>query len=89
MIGGGVLIILHWLIAHWTFKSHRAGKILKGESKIVICNGKVNWDVLRKNQITKDDIMESVRETIHLDTLDNIKEARLERTGKLSFVLKK
>lgn len=89
LVGSGVLIFLHWLIAYWTFKSHRAGKMLKGESTIVICNGKVNWEVLSKNQITKEDIMESVRETMHHDTLENIKEARLERTGKLSFVLKK
>jgi uncharacterized membrane protein YcaP (DUF421 family) len=83
----GLMIFLHWLFALGAFQHHKIGKLLKGSPAIVIKNGLIDWDVLRKNQITKEDLRESLREVLHHDNLHNVKEARLERTGKLSFIL--
>ncbi|KTD65619.1 hypothetical protein Lsan_0773 [Legionella santicrucis] len=87
MAGSGVIIFLHWLFAFGAFQHHKIGILLKGKPIIVIKDGEIDWNVLKRNQITEEDLRESLRQALHHDELHNVKEARLERTGQLSFIL--
>lgn len=87
MVSGGVIIFLHWLFAFGAFQHHKIGKLLKGKPAIVIKDSQIDWDVLQKNQITEEDLRESLREALHIEQLQNVKVARLERNGRLSFIL--
>ena len=43
---------------------------------------------MQKTLISKDDLMEGVRMEIHSDSLDQVKEATIEKDGKISIVKK-
>lgn len=86
MVGGFILTLLHWIFALAAFKSHKFGKIVKGSPLLLIENGVLNWPNLKKSQITETDLRETCREKLNHDQLEKIKEARLERTGKISFI---
>ncbi|HHS8495036.1 TPA: YetF domain-containing protein, partial [Legionella anisa] len=62
--------------------------LIKGRPRILIKDGKIIWDVLEENQISKEDLLEIIRDKLKTDDLDQIKEAYLERTGKISFIIK-
>lgn len=89
IVGSFFLILLHWLFALASFKNHSFGKIVKGKSDILIKNGVLNWSNLKKNQITEEDLREMCRQKLNHDHLEKIKEARLERTGRMSFITNK
>lgn len=84
-----LLIGLHWLFAVCSFHSHRFGVWVKGRSQILIQNGELDWKTLKQNQISYEDLLESFRERLHIDDFKQVQEARLERSGKISFLLKK
>ncbi len=88
MAGSALLIFLHWTFAQLSFKYHEFGKLIKGRPRILIKDGKIIWDVLEENQISKEDLLEIIRDKLKTDDLDQIKEAYLERTGKISFIIK-
>lgn len=83
-----VLILLHRFVAWLTFKSHDAGKILKGQNVLMIKDGKKIIKNLSREHITEEDIMRAVRKDCHTTTLDDIKEVHLERTGEISIIKK-
>lgn len=86
LIGSTTLIVLHWLFAKFSFYSHIFGKLIKGKSYILIQDGKLHWENLKRNQITQEDLLELCREKLHHANFEKIKEARLERSGKISFI---
>lgn len=86
IIASLLLTCLHWLFALGAFYSHSIGRIIKGESCILIRDGKLNWDNLKRNQISQADLRESCREQMHHDNLGSVKEARIERSGRITFI---
>jgi len=81
-----VIMLLHRLLAWITFKSKSAGWIFKGEPLLLIKNGRKNMHNLKMCNISEDDLLEALRRDLHLDSLDEIKEAYLERSGEISFI---
>ncbi|ETO94352.1 YetF domain-containing protein, partial [Legionella oakridgensis] len=68
--------------------THKFGKLVKGRPTILVKDGEIIWEALEKNQVSKDDLLEMVRDKLHMMHLNQIKEARLERTDKISFIIK-
>lgn len=89
IVGSAILMFMHWLFAVIAFYSQSFGCLIKGKSDILVKDGKILWDTLKKNQVTQDDLLEMCREKLNHDNLENVKEARLERTGKISFIIYK
>jgi uncharacterized membrane protein YcaP (DUF421 family) len=83
-----VIVFLHRFLSFVSYKSHKVGILIKGNKHHLIENGKINWNNMRKCQITEHDLMEGLREKTHLDDLATIKNAYFERNGQISFVLK-
>ena len=42
---------------------------------------------MKQHAITEHDLLEVVREKVHENKIDNISEARIERTARITFVL--
>ena len=84
--GSSLLVFLHWLFAKAAFYSHKFGRLVKGDSDVVVKDGKLIWDIMKKNQVTEEDLREMIREKLHANDFEQIKEARLERTGSISFI---
>lgn len=89
LVASFVLVLLHWIFAVICFQSQRMGRIFKGTSVFIIKDNQLNWKTMKKYQITEHDLLEECRQQLNVNDLRLIKEAILERTGKISFILKK
>jgi uncharacterized membrane protein YcaP (DUF421 family) len=65
------------------------GKVLDGVPVILLDDGKILHDRLRKVRVDEGDIMESARALQGLERLDQIKYAILEKDGKITIIPKK
>jgi uncharacterized membrane protein YcaP (DUF421 family) len=82
-----VLIAMHWVISYITRSSPKIGALVKGSATVLVRNGKVDKDALMGAHMSPDDLEEDLREE-GVDSPAKVKEARLERSGKLSVIEK-
>jgi uncharacterized membrane protein YcaP (DUF421 family) len=86
LAAGLVLVILHWILALIAFRSHRFGKFVKGNERVLVQNGEINWDELRKTNISEHDLNEALRNHGKTPDMSNVKSAHLERNGDISVI---
>jgi uncharacterized membrane protein YcaP (DUF421 family) len=79
------LIAMHWLFSYVAYHWHAFGVAVKGQPRTLIRDGGPDQRAMRRADITEHDLHEDLRAE-GLEGLDNVKEARLERSGKLSVV---
>jgi uncharacterized membrane protein YcaP (DUF421 family) len=48
-----VLVGLHWLAAAIAFRSDRLGGLVKGQARMLIKDGEIQWDAMRHSHITQ------------------------------------
>jgi uncharacterized membrane protein YcaP (DUF421 family) len=88
----------HWVgLATWTaavfalqyisFKSKRANRYLAGEPAVLVLNGQIMEDTMRKLRYTTSDLLEQLRDKNVFD-LNQVGFAVLETNGRLSVLLK-
>jgi uncharacterized membrane protein YcaP (DUF421 family) len=88
-IGGGfVMVGFHRFLALIAFYSHGFGNLIKGADEVLIQNGELVHRQLRNNHITKHDLEEDLRLSLHIEELTCVQNARLERSGAISFIEK-
>lgn len=85
LAAAAALVAMHWLLSRLAFESHRIGGFVKGHSQQVIADGEVDRAALRRAHISDRDLEMDLR-AIGIADLSSVKEARLERDGKLSVV---
>ena len=85
MVGAAVLVGLHWLFSGIALRWEGFGTLVKGHDRLIVRDGEADRHKMRKAHITDHDLNEDLRSQ-GLDTLDKVKEARLERSGRLSVV---
>jgi uncharacterized membrane protein YcaP (DUF421 family) len=81
-----VLVLLHRALAAIAFSHHYFGRLIKGTEDLLIKDGVVMDDRLRKNKITMDDLREELRLNGNVDDPKKIKEAKYERSGEISVI---
>lgn len=81
-----VLISCHWLFCALAFYSNTVGKWLKGRTYILIENGAINRENLRKSYITENDLFSALRMNAHVLDPRDVKLAILERSGHISVI---
>lgn len=83
-----VLMIVHrvcaWIGHHW----HTFGKVIKGDEITLVRDGKVDWKAMKSALISKHDLEEDLRLAAKTEDVSEIKLARLERSGDISFIKK-
>lgn len=67
-------------------RSARVAKLLDGSPTVVVENGRVLQDRLRRSRLREEDILEAARVTQGLECLAQIRFAILERNGKISII---
>ena len=87
LAGTFVLILVHWVISYLTEDSPAVGAILKGHDTVLIRNGRVDRKALHESHMSADDLAEDLRQQ-GVQHHGEVKEARLERSGKLSVIKK-
>jgi uncharacterized membrane protein YcaP (DUF421 family) len=82
-----VLIAMHWVISYFTESSPTLGSLVKGNTTVLVRNGRIDRQALKDAHMSPDDLDEDLREQGIADP-KKVKEARLERSGKLSVIRK-
>jgi uncharacterized membrane protein YcaP (DUF421 family) len=83
---GFVLIALHWIVATLAVYSHGVSLFAKGRDRVLVRDGQMDRDAMRRSKVTEDDLYESLRARGKVSSIADVKEARLERNGEISVV---
>lgn len=83
------LVMVHKLIAAISVNNQMISHLVKGTPYSLYKEGKLNDKNLKKCLLSFGDIMEEVRLKLNQNSLDNIDEIFMERTGKISVIQKK
>jgi uncharacterized membrane protein YcaP (DUF421 family) len=88
-IGGGVVLVaLHRLFALLAYHSHWFGILVKGRADVIVRDGQYDFDTMRRNHVSTHDLEEDMRLNAHLQDLSQVRLARVERSGEISFIKK-
>jgi uncharacterized membrane protein YcaP (DUF421 family) len=87
LAGTLVLILTHWIISYFTEGSPTLSALTKGHDTVLVRNGRVDREALRKTHMSDDDLEEDLRQQ-GVAKASDVKEARLERSGKVSVIKK-
>ena len=82
----GLLLLLHHLLATLALRSHPFSQLVKGRPLVLVRNGVVDPAAMVKAKITPDDLEASLRLNGNLCRIEDVAEARLERSGAISVV---
>ena len=89
-IGAAVaLMIIHRAFAFGAFKSHAFGRLIKGSPYTLVRHGDVDWKEMKRSLVSKHDLEEDLHLDAKTEEIADIKIARLERSGDISFIKKK
>jgi uncharacterized membrane protein YcaP (DUF421 family) len=85
LAAGGVLIAMHWLFSALAFRSHRFGVVSKGRERLLVRDGEIDREAMRASHMSERDLWEDLHGE-GVSRLEQVAEARLERSGQLSVV---
>jgi uncharacterized membrane protein YcaP (DUF421 family) len=88
LILAGSLVLFNLGIEYLSYRSRGFERIVEGEAKVLIHNGKVNEKTMREEKITKNELDEALRK----QGVAEVKEVRfaiLESDGQISVIKKK
>jgi uncharacterized membrane protein YcaP (DUF421 family) len=84
-----LLVSLHFILAKTAFHSHRFGEVVKGTPELLVKDGEVIHEGMRRKSLSERDLEEALRLKASLENCDQVKEARFERNGDISIIKKK
>lgn len=87
LVASAVIVAVHFTFAWIAVRSERFNGWITGYSQVLVENGEVCWDTMKKVHITEQDLRGGMRVAACTDDLSLIREARLERSGNISVVL--
>ena len=80
------LVILHRLTGTLAFHSHWFSLCVKGRARVLVADGKICENEMRRNRITFDDLCENLRAHGNITSVEDVARATLERNGTISVV---
>jgi uncharacterized membrane protein YcaP (DUF421 family) len=87
IVASFVLVLAHRLLADLSCRWHWLGKLIKGNDNLIIADGHLDEEALKKHNFSKRDLMESLR-LEGVDKVEDVETARLERSGDISVIRK-
>lgn len=88
LVAGLVIVLLHRVLAHACVNCHWLGGLIKGHSELVIEDGQVNEERLRRHNFTEADMLEDLR-LRGVASPEQVEMGHIERNGALSVVKRK
>ena len=83
------LVIIHKIIARLSVSNQRISHMVKGKPLSIYKDGTLNEANLKKCSLSFGDVMEEVRLNVNHNSLEDIQEIFMERTGEISVIEKK
>ncbi len=81
-----VLVAVHTALAHLAWHSKAVSRAVKGEERQLVEDGTILWKAMRRQGIAEGDLAEAMRQQGVEPDLDQIQDAFLERSGKISII---
>ncbi len=81
-----LLVALHWILAFMAFHFDRFGNLVKGKAVMLVSDGEIRWDGMRKSHITENDLGEALRINAQISDPGKVQTACLERSGDISVI---
>jgi uncharacterized membrane protein YcaP (DUF421 family) len=85
LAAAAVLVFMHWGLSYLAMSGHVFGGLIKGQARILVRDGQIEWEHMRDEHMTEHDLWEDLRGK-GISKLSQIAEARLERSGELSVI---
>lgn len=85
--GAAVLVLAHRLLAFASCRWRPFAVLVKGRPSILVRDGELQRDAMRRRQISDEDLHEDMRLGVDTEDLAKVKIARLEVSGDVSFIL--
>lgn len=83
---GATLVALHWFFSVVSFYWRPFGRIVKGQEKLLIKDGELQWDNMRRSHVGKHDLEMAIRNSGRAAKFDDVAEAHFERSGNISVI---
>ena len=87
LIAAAALVVLHSVLSYIALKNDFVGRWLKGKSKCLIKEGRIDREMMQKSRISEEDIMTAARRK-GINEIEDIEEAYLEKNGDISIIKK-
>jgi uncharacterized membrane protein YcaP (DUF421 family) len=82
------LMLVHRVFAFIACRSHAFGKLIKGNNVVLVSDGQIDWKAMKRHLVSKHDLEEDLRLSAQTEKISEIRAARLERSGDISFIKK-
>ena len=82
-----VVVSINYVVAFATYRSKRLEALIEGEPLVLIHDGRVNERALRRQRLTRHELMAALREA-GCAAIDEVQAAILENNGRISVVPK-
>ena len=83
-----VMVILHRLLEFLAYAWHPLGVAMKGAPRVIVENGRYVEKTMAQNHVTTRDVEEDLRLEGKTEEIADVRIARLERSGDISFLYK-
>jgi uncharacterized membrane protein YcaP (DUF421 family) len=87
VVGATVLFAVDGILAFVVYRSRRAQRVIEGTPTLLIKNGEVLEDALRREELTHDDLLAAIQ-SAGAASVDEVRMAWLEPSGKVVLVPK-
>jgi uncharacterized membrane protein YcaP (DUF421 family) len=88
IMAGLTTAVIHRILAMLSVNNKTLGHLIKSKEKSLYKNGKFNQRNMKISSISMGDLMEGVRLSANVDTLDDVAEIFIERNGEISVIKK-
>lgn len=87
LISAATLLLCHVLLAHLTYRCKWLERLVDGSPQVLVRNGQVNEKLLRRQLLTREDLMAALRAggCLHLHEVER---ATIEANGDITVVLR-
>jgi uncharacterized membrane protein YcaP (DUF421 family) len=86
LVAGAALVGMHWLLAVLAFHTDWFGSLVTGQRVLLIGNGRVHHEGMRRGSITTADLEQALRQQTRQTDPRRVERAYLERSGRISVV---
>jgi uncharacterized membrane protein YcaP (DUF421 family) len=83
LISATTLVAVNWLVSYATFRNKRLARAIEGRPQVIIHNGNVYRDVMRREQLTQSELDAALR-AAGCACVDEVHFAVLENNGQIS-----
>lgn len=88
IVVGFVLVLIHRFLGYLSYRSSGLGTLIKGSADIVVEDGKIVREGMRRNHFSWNDLLEDLRLNARTEDPGVVKVARIERNGDVSIIFK-